>query len=136
MKRTPAHVGRLQPTDEKNCLSRLIDTEYLYGLLGGMDDVHIAGPLGSGVTTRGAGVDGAVIRDLWEQVGQLNFGCVFFKETGVTIGQEYENYLGSLSRKYGTLQVVPIEIDEMNRLGALQGDYVDAFLNDILQIDR
>ncbi len=135
MKRTPAHIGRLGPAREKECFSYLTETEYLHGLLDAMFNAGPYTPPGSGVTTPPGPVDSGLIQELWETIGRLNQTCVLFKETGVTIGQDYEDFLGSLMRKYGRQSKALLESSESVRIWEFQGDYVDAFLDDILQID-
>ena len=135
MKRTPAHVGRLGPAHEKECFSRLTETEYLHGLLDAMYNTGAYTPPGSGLIAPGGGVDSGLIRELWETIGRLNQKCVLFKETGVTTGKEYEDFLGSLSRKYGVQSKAPLESAEMQRMWEFQGDYINAFIDDMLQID-
>lgn len=135
MKRTPAHVGRLQPFREKECFRRLTETEYLHGLLDEMSKSETYTPPGSDLIPPREGVDSGLIQELWETVGRLNFECVLFKDKGITIGQEYEDFLGSLMRKYGRQSKAPLNDGEALRMWEMQGLYVDAFIDDMLQID-
>lgn len=135
MKRTPAHVGRLQPFREKECFSRLTETEYLHGLLDAMSQSDTYTPPGSGLIPPREGVDSGLIQELWETIGRLNQTCVLFKDKGITIGQDYEDFLGSLMRKYGLQSKAPLESSEALRMWEFQGLYVDAFIADMLQID-
>ena len=135
MKRTPAHVGRLGPEADKECFSYLTETEYLHGLLDAMSKSDTYTPPGSGLVPPRKGLDSGLIQELWETIGRLNQTCVLFKETGVTIGQEYENFLGSLSRKYGVQSKAPLTTSEGDQISYYQGQYTDAFLNDMLQIN-
>jgi hypothetical protein len=113
----------------------LTETEYLHGLLDAMTKSDTYTPLGSGLVPPPAGVDSGLIRELWETIGRLNQTCVLFKETGVTIGQEYEDFLGSLVKKYGPQSKAPLETTEAVRMWEIQAQYVDAFIDDMLQID-
>ena len=135
MKRTPAHVGRLGKGAEKQCFSLLTETEYLHGLLDGMSRDTSSIPFGSPLIAPPTGIDSGLIQELWETVGRLNQTCVLFKDTGITIGQRYEDFLGSLMGKYGQQSKALVEAGDMDQMWRFQGEYVDAFLDDMLQID-
>ena len=135
MKRTPAHVSIAGPEADKECFSYLTETEYLHGLLDAMSRSDTYIPPGSGLVPPREGVDSGLIQELWETIGRLNQTCVLFKETGVTIGQEYEGFLGSLMRKYGLQSKAPLTTSEADQISYYQGQYIDAFLDDILQIN-
>ena len=136
LKRTPAHVGRINPQVEKRCFSELPDLEYIRGLITEMSRSDFA-RAGEGVLILSppGGIDTGLIHELWEIVGRENTHCNLLKVRGVTIGQRYEDFLGSLSNKYGEGYPVPITHSELDELDRLQHEYLDAALDDMLQID-
>jgi len=134
--RTPAHVRRLSPRDDKFCFSFLTDLEYIRGVITEMSrSGYVQVGEGTLVMEPPGGIDSGLILELWENVGRQNQSCNLLKARGIAIGQRYYDFLATLSTKYGQQSKAPITYSELDELDRLQISYIDAALEDMLQMD-